>query len=141
MTPETRNKLLKRIERHEGFVDHVYTDTMGKLTCCFGRNLSDVRFSLDEGQYLLSNDVQRAEMEAWRHFPGYTELNEARKTVIVEMIFNIGLEGVLKFKKMIDCLAHQDWKGAAKEMLLSRWHFQTGKRAEELAMIMQSGEI
>ena len=141
MTPQTRQALVKMIQRHEGFRSRAYTDSVGILTIGFGRNIQEKGISLDEGLYLLERDLKDAEQDAWKFFPGYKNLNDARQLVIVEMSFNLGIARLLNFKKMITCLSDTDFKGAAKEMLDSAWASQVGKRAVELAHLMEEGSL
>ena len=56
--------------------------------------------------------------------------------VILEMVFQLGTNGVRKFKKMWKAMRVKDWKKAAEEMKDSRWHSQTPKRCESLAEIV-----
>ena len=59
------------------------------------------------------------------------------KGVIIEMCYQIGYAGVMKFKKMIANMKDINWKGAADEMLDSLWARQTPERANRLADIVR----
>ena len=78
-------------------------------------------------------DLKKLPEESWKH------LNLRRQCVLVEMIFNMGVANVLKFKHMLKALAEKDYKRAAEEMLDSRWAEQVGERAKTLAKIMEEG--
>ena len=56
--------------------------------------------------------------------------------VIVEMVFQLGTQGVRNFSKMWKNMRVKKWKDAAIEMKDSRWHKQTTKRCEHLAEIV-----
>jgi lysozyme len=56
------------------------------------------------------------------------------------MIFNLGLYGVLGFKRMLAALREKDYLKASKEMLDSKWAKQVGYRAKKLASIMALGK-
>ena len=56
--------------------------------------------------------------------------------VIVEMVFQLGTQGVRNFSKMWKAMRVKDWKTASLEMKDSRWHKQTTKRCEHLAEIV-----
>jgi GH24 family phage-related lysozyme (muramidase) len=56
--------------------------------------------------------------------------------VLVNMCFQLGKNGVSKFKNMFRCMKEGDWEGAAFQMKDSRWHKQTTNRCEELASIV-----
>ena len=55
------------------------------------------------------------------------------------MAFNIGVAGVLKFKKMIAAIERKDFKQAALEMDDSKWSKQVGARADRLILMMNRG--
>jgi lysozyme len=55
---------------------------------------------------------------------------------LVNMCFQLGKNGVSKFKNMFRCMKEGDWEGAAFQMKDSRWHKQTTNRCEELASIV-----
>lgn len=71
--------------------------------------------------------------------PFYTRLFAVRQDVLCDMAYNLGLAGMLKFRKMLSAVKRGAWDMAAYEMLDSKWAKQVGKRAEELAFLMRSG--
>ena len=48
------------------------------------------------------------------------------------MAYQLGVNGVLKFKKMIEALRSKDYKEASKQGLDSLWAKQTPQRANRL---------
>ena len=58
--------------------------------------------------------------------------------ILVEMSYQLGVNGVLKFKKMWGALKNEDYTEASKQMLDSRWAIQTPNRAKKLAEMMRS---
>ena len=56
--------------------------------------------------------------------------------VIIEMTYQLGYFGFLKFKKAITHMQHKQWSLASKEMLDSLWAKQTPNRANQLAQIV-----
>jgi lysozyme len=67
-------------------------------------------------------------------------IDSVRADVLVNMAFNMGVNGLLKFKKMIAAIDDRNYDEAAIEMLNSRWAVQVGKRANELSKQMRTGE-
>ncbi len=141
LPPEIREKLCSRLMQEEGFSPTVYTDTRGKLTLGYGRCLATTHLTVDEGLYLLKNDMARAEHDLWHYAPWYAALDEVRKTVLIDMTFQMGIQNVLNFKKMIACLEVKDYEQAAKEMINSAWNDETPQRCHRLAMIMETGSL
>jgi lysozyme len=126
--------------RHEGLRLKPYHDTRNKLTIGIGRNLDDVGITREEALMLLDNDITRVRREVKRAFPWFSRLNQARKDVVLNMVFNLGLSGFRRFRKTIAAIETRDWEEAGREMLDSRWAKQVGRRARELAAIMRRGK-
>ena len=130
--------LISRIKRHEGLSTKPYYCTADKLTIGYGRNL-EVGITEEEAEYLLANDLKTAKAGA-ESFAAYWEMNNIRREVLVEMIFQLGLTGVSKFKKFLAASQNHDWARAADEMLDSRWaREQTPERAKTLAKLFLRG--
>jgi lysozyme len=113
----------------------------GKLTIGIGRNLEDVGISESEALELQLNDVNQMTALVERSFPWFSKLNTPRRVVIVSMAFNLGLEGLKGFEKMIKCIASGDYPSASKEMINSTWSSQVNNRAMRLALIMKTGQF
>ena len=136
------SKLLDLIREHEGVVKHAYQDSRGYWTIGCGRLIDEELggvLSDDEIDYLLANDVKRCEDEAVT-YPFYAKMDEARKAVIISMLFNLGKPNFDKFQNMQAALLVGDFNLAANEMLNSRWATQVGHRANHLAQMMRTGE-
>lgn len=116
-----------------------YEDTVGKVTIGIGRNLDDVGLSDAEVDYLFTNDYHRTLSEAQR-FPWFEDLNEARKLVVMDMIFNLGLKRFSGFVRTIAAIEAQNYEAAAAQMLDSKWARQVGRRAQLNAITMKTGK-
>ncbi|ALU41912.1 glycoside hydrolase family protein [Pseudoalteromonas rubra] len=132
-------KLIKQLKQHEGVRLLVYTCPAGHQTIGVGRNLEQRGITDREADYLLSNDISYFTDQVRSNID--TSLcSPAREAVLINMAFNLGISGLLKFQNTIAAVEAADWETAAIEMLDSRWAVQVGKRADELAEQMQSGE-
>lgn len=134
-----RAALKAQLVRHEGLRLKPYRDTVGKLTIGVGRNLDDVGITEDEARTLLDNDVARVESHIARVVPAFSSLDDVRQRVLVDMAFNLGVPGLLKFKAMLAAVEARDFFHAALEMIDSRWAAQVGQRATRLAAMMETG--
>lgn len=128
------------IKKHEGLRLKPYRCTAGKLTIGYGRNLEDVGISQSEAEQMLYNDIQNC-YAACIKLPCWNKLNEARQAVLLDMCFNVGFAGLQKFKKMLAALEVGAYSRAAFEMLDSKWARQVKSRADELAQIMEKGQL
>jgi lysozyme len=69
----------------------------------------------------------------------FMTLNKIRREVLIEMVYNLGFSGVMKFKKMWAAIEVNDFEEAGIQMLDSKWHRQVGQRAKTLAALMGDG--
>lgn len=136
-----RTALKVQLVKHEGLRLKPYHCTAGKLTIGVGRNLDDKGITEAEAAALLDNDIN----EVWKECSsrlaafGFGALDDARQHVLLDMAFNLGVPGLLRFKKMLDAIGRRDFDAAAREMLESQWARQVGDRAVELAQMMKDG--
>lgn len=122
---------------------HAYQDHLGYWTIGIGR-LIDKRkgggISKDEAEYLLSNDVSSRLIELQARLPWFSQLDDARKAVLLNMSFQLGVPGIMNFKRTLALVEQGDYAAAADGMLQSKWATQTPKRANEMAEQMRSGQ-
>ena len=71
----------------------------------------------------------------------YFHLNDNRKAVLLSIAYQIGIYGMLKFKKMLAALERADYDAAANEMLNSLAARQTPARWKRNAEQMRTGEL
>lgn len=130
-----------RIKKHEGFRDRIYLDSEGFLSGGYGHCFSiGSRIPVDVAEVLFKLDLASAVSDYSKITPTIRKkLNTARARVVVEMIYNLGLQGTLQFKDMIKAIEEEDFEKAAQAMLLSKWATQVKQRAVELAEIMKKG--
>lgn len=63
------------------------------------------------------------------------------KTVLINMAFNLGMAGLLKFKNTLAFVKAQNYEQAARNMEQSLWYTQVGHRARELVKRMRTQTI
>ena len=139
------DKLLESVKKHEGYRNKVYLDTLGKRTIGVG-HLCVEDFWEDDKEYeesflmeILEKDLQSAIDQADDMCSNLTISDDA-KIIIIEMIFQLGGNGVSKFRKMWQALQQDppDYAEASVQMLDSRWAKQTPNRAQEMADHMKA---
>jgi len=125
------------IQRHEGFRNHVYKDSIGVLTVGYGH-------ALHEGSTMprsLLEDLFEYDYAIAEH--GYNqlglELDDVRRAALIDLIFNVGLAGVKRFKKMLLAIAQGDYETAADEIEQSHYYYQVGNRAKEITHMVRTG--
>lgn len=116
----------------EGLKLKPYKCTAGKTTIGVGRNLDDVGISKDEALSLLGNDIARVEAELFNELPWLVTRPETVQRAVANMVFQMGLAGVLKFKGMLAAIQAGDYESAKKHALDSAWAKQTPNRAAKV---------
>lgn len=132
----------EQIKSDEGCVLHAYKDTLGYTTIGYGRLLDKRRdggISQSEANMLLENDIDNklsALRDKYRHFD---DLDDARKAVLLNMAFQMGVGGLMGFRNTLAKIEAGDYDGAASNMLKSKWAKQTPNRARRMAEQMRTG--
>lgn len=141
MTPEATKVLKELLYQEEGFRQFPYKDTAGKLTIGIGRNLIDKGISRDEAFSMLENDIIYFTHKLIENLPFFIELDDVRKIVLVDMCFNLGLNGFLQFKGMLSAVENHRWAEASYHILKSKAAIQAPSRYKELADMMFTGTL
>lgn len=132
-------QFINRLILHEGLRLKPYQCPSGFSTIGVGRNLETNGISEEEARFLLKNDLNNCHIACLHFFDFYGELDAVRQEVLVEMCFNLGINKLKTFKKMLTALQLKNYALAGEEMLNSLWAVQVGKRACVLADIMKKG--
>lgn len=138
----------KLIKQGEGFKEGTYKDTAGKDTIGYGFNMTEpfiknivgnkAKISKEEAGTAFNKIHAQAKQDATQ-FVGkkvFDGLDEDRKSVLVDMAYNLGLPRLLKFKKLRDAVVDGDFKEAGAQILDSDYAKQVKGRATRNADIM-----
>lgn len=135
--------LKSQLLREEGAESCAYQDLLGFWTIGVGRLIDSRKgggLSNDEIDMLLENDIKRNYDAVLAALPWVEKLSDRRQAVLIGMAFQMGLGGLLKFKRMLALAENGQYSEAAIEMLLSKWAQQTVKRAYRMALQMEKDE-
>ena len=128
-------ELEKQLKEHEGFRGMPYNDKLGYPTIGYGTKLP---INEDEAELLMKHRLEQKRDELIIAMPFVYNLPDDKQKVLYEMSYQMGVDGVLLFKRMWSALKSGDFETASKEMLDSLWAtIQTPERAERLAKIMR----
>ena len=135
--------LKEMLIRHEDERFYPYTDSVGKLTIGVGHNLDAKGISKTVSRLMLKEDIDDAIEDTLKWIPEnvYYTITEARRMVIINMMFQMGLTRMKGFKKMRAALLNWDYMEAARQMEDSKWYRQVPRRASELVQIMRDGVL
>lgn len=134
-------KLIDQLSIDEGRKPRLYVDSVGKQTIGVGRNLSDRALFEDEIDLMLKNDIGLVVKQLDENLPWWRDMTDARQNALLNMAFNLGINGLLGFTNTLVFMRSGRYDAAAGGMLSSKWAKQVGRRAERLAAIMRTGEF
>lgn len=138
-----KDLITKQLRRDEGERLSAYQDHLGFWTIGVGRLIDSKRgggITAEESAMLLSNDIDVRIKALELHIPWFKDLDDARKGVLVNMAFQMGIAGLLGFKNTLEAVRTGKYAQAAKGMRESKWYSQTPNRAERLVKQMETGE-
>ena len=137
-----KEKLKETLKIDEGVVYEIYNDHLGYAT--FGIGHLVLETDPEHGQTVgtpvseervnecFEKDVQTVIEDCKKLHDGWDGYPQEVKQVIANMMFNMGLTRLSKFKNHNAALQSGNWKEAAKEGRDSRWYKQVTNRAERL---------
>lgn len=136
MTDSLKEMVRKQLRRDEGTVPHAYQDHLGYWTIGVGRLIDERKgggLTDEEIDFLLENDINKRKAALFIQIPWIRDLSEPRLGVLLNMSFQMGVEGLLKFKTTLSLVKEGKYEEASKQMLNSLWAKQTPERAKRLA--------
>lgn len=129
--------------REEGKRRSAYQDTLGYWTIGVGRLIDERKgggLSDAEIDLLLTNDIAAKTAELEAALPWFGRLSEQRQAVLIQMAFQMGTAGLLKFTETVGAIRDERWAHAAACMQDSLWAKQTPERAKRLARQIETGD-
>jgi GH24 family phage-related lysozyme (muramidase) len=92
----------------------------------------------DQVNLLYRNDIAKSIANARKTLSNFDQQPTQVKTIVVDMIYNMGETRLRKFKKFLQALTVFDFSTAADEMKDSKWYNQVGERSRRLESMMRS---
>lgn len=150
MADDLQIRLLALLRQEEGTRLACYDDATGKPivpgshvvghpTIGTGRALDTNGISDIEGYVLLQNDIEKIFNQLDARLPWWRGMTLGRQTVLASMTFQLGIVGLLAFKRTLAAMERGDYATAAQGMIVSLWAQQTPARAGRMASLMRSG--
>jgi lysozyme len=134
------DQLIEDLKRDEGFKDHPYQDHLGFWTIGYG-SLIDARRGSTIPSAVATMWLELGAQHRWHDlldlFPWLADQPEEVQRALANMAYQLGVNGVAKFRRMMEALESGDRKLAAVEALDSRWAQQTPARAKRVADLIR----
>ena len=138
--------LIKRIKKNEGFSSAPYKDQLGFLTIGYGhlilpneKHLAENKISKRKLERIFIQDFKSATKDYQKYLKKNTS-NRKDEELLIEMVFQIGIKGVLRFKKLLSNMRKKNEYLVCFEMMNSLWYKQTPKRVKALIKIFLKNE-
>ena len=141
------DQLREELEVDEGCVYQIYNDHLGYPTFGIGHLVTghdkehgwSVGTDVDEDRVreVFEQDVQTVLSDCEKLYDDFYDLPEEAQLIIANMMFNMGLTRLSKFKGMKRGVDSRNWQAAADEMVDSKWYLQVPNRADRLVVRMR----
>jgi len=134
------SSIVDDLKRDEGWNQHVYLDHLGFQTIGIGF-LVDARrgggLPWPVAEHWLAYLLDKIEADLDSRLPWWKAQPEDVKRALLNMAYQLGVNGLLKFKRTLAMLQVGDRAGAAREALDSTWAKQTPARAARVAGLIR----
>jgi lysozyme len=129
--------LTSTLKVEEGLRLSVYHCSEGFPTIGYGHRCDENTkpITKEQAEKILAEDIAKAQKNV-ETLVGKNAPQEV-KDIVVAMVFQIGFDGVSKFKTMLKCIKAKNYKGASAAMLDSKWSKQTPERAKRMSELMR----
>lgn len=117
---------------------NLYPDSEGILTIGIGHNIEHKGISKPVSRQMLKEDLAEVYADCAR-LNYYDALDAVRQMVVADMMFNLGASRFARFRKFHAAMRQKDYSEAEAQMIDSKWHRQTKRRAYKLEKIMRTG--
>ena len=139
-------KLIKRIKKNEGFSFKPYKDQLGFLTIGYGhlilsneKHLTEKKLSKAKLEKIFIQDFKNTTKNYKKYLKKKTS-NKKDEELLIEMVFQIGVRGVIRFKKLLGNMRKKNRYLVCFEMMNSLWYNQTPKRVKDLIKTFLTNE-
>jgi lysozyme len=134
----------------EGYRAKPYKDSLGYPTFGYGIKLTNKNVNIDNFECSIPEPVAKLWLEDHASkekarlckFAWFINQSKDVQDVLISMSYQLGIHGLLRFKKMIGALSINDMKTAATEALDSKWaRSDSPKRANRHARVIGGESI
>ena len=142
--------IYENLSEEEGEKLVAYTDTRGYTTvgighCCssnpikliIGREIKvGQSITPEESKKIFDHDLVNV-LSDLQKLDFFKSLSEHEQYVLIDLTFNLGYAGLLKFKHFLEAMREHDNKSAIAELKNSAWFHQVGRRAQYLINLLE----
>ena len=148
-----RQSLREMVKMHEGCSLFAYHCPAGFWTIGYGWNIeahplpehiaaelrAHSRITEEMAEELLTISLEAALLNAEAIFPGFQDFSDDRQDALTDFVFNVGTGTAMKFKRLRQAIAENNWSWAADELESSKWFKQVGNRGRKIVEMVRHG--
>lgn len=152
------DKAIYQLRIDEGFRALAYRDSKHLLTIGYGRCLDtnpltdkevaylghdgrDRPITQVQAEILLRADVEDTQAKLQAVLPWISSLDDTRHAALINLAFNLGVRGLMGFKKTLTLLKGGKYPEAAEEVLNSQWRKDVGaNRSMRISNALRFGD-
>jgi lysozyme len=152
VTPGCWASILADLKRDEGWRSREYKDTKGIATIGYGFNVEAHRETIArlikrpydgvltdlEGAFLLDYFAREHWEDLTESLPWVEDSPEPVQRVLLNLAYNLGVAGLLKFRETLGLIRTEQYDDAATRLLTLPYAKQVGQRAYRLATLLRS---
>ena len=125
-------------KQFEGYREAIYLDSLGNPTGGYGTHLFTGRKIPGHiWEALFEHDYRQAEVQ---YDQLDLDLDPTRRAVMIDLIYNMGINRLLKFNRMLKSLRSRDFELASAHLINSKYAQQVGDRAVRNAEMLRNGK-
>jgi GH24 family phage-related lysozyme (muramidase) len=142
------DQLREELEIDEGVKYEIYLDHLGLKTCGVGHLVrkTDPEHDMEVGDpvseervaELFAQDVGWTMNDCLKLLPDFDMLPEQVRLIFANMMFNMGINRLGMFKRLLAAIESREWQKAAVEMADSKWARQVPNRSGRLIERMKA---
>ena len=149
--------LVTLLKHEEGFRAFAYPDTRGFWTIGYGTKLpltgadkncvNEINLSgagpglmKSQGDCLLRYRLSGHYNEIWKRWVPFHKQSEPVQMALLDMCYQLGVDGLLGFHQMLAALARHDYAAAIREAIDSAWDSETPSRVNRVVSVFRSQE-
>ena len=137
-----RDRLKFQLKHDEGWRASAYQDHLGFWTIGYGFLIDERRcgkLPARVAEFWLDHLLDKLTAELAVRVPCWDEQPEIVQEALANMAYQLGVNGLLKFKRMLRAVALRHYGEAARHALDSKWAEQTPNRARRVANMIRAG--
>lgn len=129
--------ILQILREDEGLRLRPYRDSRNVLSIGYGTDIQE-GITKEEADMLLRSRVEKTWTGLHLQWPPFDGVSPELRDALTLAAYQLGVSGLLKFKRMLQAIEKGDWDDAIREARNSQWFHQTPKRVQRLTDAFQA---